>query len=90
MLKETEAYGFDTIMPYEVTDEMREFATYALSGLADLDYTLPTRMALGLTIHPELSTVCHVSAACLGSVEIFLLLRRRRGLGGRCVTSGPE
>ena len=75
VLKETEAYGFDKIMPYKVTDKIREFATYALSGLANLDYNLSTNVALGLTIHPdlELSTVCHVPAACLGSAEIFFV-----------------
>ena len=80
VLKETEAFGFDTIMPYEVTDEMREFATYALSGLADLDYTLPIRVALGFTIHPdiELSTVCHIPAACLGSAEIFFVAEKKK------------
>ena len=51
----------ENIMPYEVTDEMREFATYTMPGLEDADFSEPVaevsvRRLYRLTLHPALAS----------------------------------
>ena len=47
----------ELVMPYPVTDEMREAATYGIPGLAALDFSrrLSSEAALGLCMHPDIA-----------------------------------
>ena len=51
----------ENIMPYEVTDEMREFATYTMPSLEGVDFSEPVaevgvRRIYRLTLHPALAS----------------------------------
>ena len=54
LLKESEVLDWDRLMPFDLDDEMREAATYGLSGLNDLDYEVGTSLECGLAVHPKL------------------------------------
>lgn len=53
-LEKRDVIGWDIIMPYDVDDEMRECATYALPGLLQLDFKTPTSIACGPTVHLDI------------------------------------
>ena len=58
ILKENNPGDWDSLMmPYPVTDEMREAATYGIPGLAALDYNrrLSSDAPLGLCLHPDIA-----------------------------------
>ena len=48
--------GWKQVMPYPVDSEMREAATYAIAEVAarTLDYSVPTDIPRGLTVHPDI------------------------------------
>ena len=55
VLTKGDVFGWATLMPYEITPEMREAATYAVPGLAKVDWHEPTHVVFGLAMHPALA-----------------------------------
>ena len=55
VLTKSDAFGWSTIMPYEITPEMCEAATYAVPGLSKIDWYVPTEVVFGLALHPALA-----------------------------------